>query len=78
MPGRDDNAPRDAMTDEAPRLFGTDGVRGTAGTYPLDRMTVRRLGAALVRALPDGGRAARLLVGSKRNSRTERQGKALT
>jgi phosphoglucosamine mutase len=51
------------MTDEAPRLFGTDGVRGTAGTYPLDRMTVRRLGAALVRALPDGGRAARLLVG---------------
>jgi len=51
------------MTDEAPRLLGTDGVRGTAGTYPLDRMTVRRVGAALVRALPDGGRAARLLVG---------------
>ena len=33
-----------------PRLFGTDGVRGTAGTYPLDPPTVRRLGAALVRA----------------------------
>src|SRR5437867_1943244 len=33
------------------RLFGTDGVRGTAGRYPLDRATVRRLGAALVRAL---------------------------
>lgn len=45
------------------RLFGTDGVRGTAGEYPLDHPTVRRLGAALVRALPDGGRAARLLVG---------------
>jgi phosphoglucosamine mutase len=32
-------------------LFGTDGVRGTAGHYPLDPPTVRRLGAALVRAL---------------------------
>jgi phosphoglucosamine mutase len=51
------------MTADAPRLFGTDGVRGTAGSYPLDRMTVRRLGAALVRALPASGRAARLLVG---------------
>ena len=35
-----------------PRLFGTDGVRGVAGEWPLDRSTVRRLGAALVRALP--------------------------
>jgi len=35
-------------------LFGTDGVRGTAGTYPLDPPTVRRVGAALVRALPKG------------------------
>jgi phosphoglucosamine mutase len=32
-----------------PRLFGTDGVRGTAGKYPLDPPTIRRLGAALVR-----------------------------
>jgi phosphoglucosamine mutase len=44
------------------RLFGTDGVRGTAGVYPLDHATVRRLGAALVRALPDG-RSPRLLIG---------------
>ena len=29
-------------------LFGTDGVRGKAGDYPLDRPTVARLGAALV------------------------------
>src|SRR5437588_7394968 len=48
---------------ESPRLFGTDGVRGTAGAYPLDRPTVRRLGAALVRALPHDREAARLLVG---------------
>jgi phosphoglucosamine mutase len=44
-------------------LFGTDGVRGIAGEYPLDRSTVRRLGAALVRALPDGTGSPRLLVG---------------
>ena len=32
------------------RLFGTDGVRGKAGQYPLDVPTIRRLGAALARA----------------------------
>ena len=47
----------------APRLFGTDGVRGTAGRFPLDPSTVRRLGAALVKALPHGVESARLLVG---------------
>jgi phosphoglucosamine mutase len=40
------------------RLFGTDGVRGKAGNHPLDAPTVRRLGAALVRALRHGDRAA--------------------
>jgi phosphoglucosamine mutase len=38
------------MTSPHP-LFGTDGVRGHAGEYPLDRVTVARLGAALVRAM---------------------------
>jgi len=42
------------QADSIPRLFGTDGVRGVAGVYPLDRLTVRRLGAALVRALAAG------------------------
>src|SRR5205814_3467827 len=46
-----------------PKLFGTDGVRGTAGRYPLDPPTVRRLGAALVRALPHGTESPRFLVG---------------
>lgn len=46
-----------------PPLFGTDGVRGTAGRYPLDPPTVRRIGAALVRVLPRAAAAARLLVG---------------
>jgi phosphoglucosamine mutase len=37
------------------RLFGTDGVRGRAGEPPLDADTIRRLGAALVRALRQEG-----------------------
>jgi phosphoglucosamine mutase len=37
------------------RLFGTDGVRGKAGQPPLDVETIRRLGAALVRALRHDG-----------------------
>lgn len=45
------------------RLFGTDGVRGVAGHYPLDETTVERLGAALVRALPDRQRPLRFVVG---------------
>jgi phosphoglucosamine mutase len=51
-------------------LFGTDGVRGVAGRYPLDPPTVRRLGAALVRSAlakaspgPDGHRSMKVLVG---------------
>jgi phosphoglucosamine mutase len=50
-----------------PRLFGTDGVRGTAGEYPLDHETVARLGAALVRALrsdaADRSRPLRFIIG---------------
>jgi phosphoglucosamine mutase len=45
------------------RLFGTDGVRGKAGEPPLDPSTVRRLGAALVRALRKGDEPVRFLVG---------------
>ncbi|MDQ3212780.1 MAG: phosphoglucosamine mutase [Acidobacteriota bacterium] len=48
------------------RLFGTDGVRGRAGDYPLDHETVARLGGALVRAMggrQSGGRRLRFLVG---------------
>ncbi len=34
------------MTGKAPRLFGTDGIRGVAGTYPLVKPLIRRMGAA--------------------------------
>jgi phosphoglucosamine mutase len=43
------------------RLFGTDGIRGHAGTPPLDAATVTRVGAALVRAR--GGQPPRVLIG---------------
>src|SRR5437879_2352270 len=55
--------PRTDPIATAPRLFGTDGVRGTAGRFPLDHPTVRRLGAALVRALPSRAAPPQLLVG---------------
>lgn len=51
-----------------PRLFGTDGVRGTAGAFPLDHETVARLGAALVRAMRpstalDASKSLRFVIG---------------
>jgi phosphoglucosamine mutase len=45
------------------RLFGTDGVRGKAGEYPLDPATVRRIGGALARALRRGDEPVRFLAG---------------
>src|SRR5687767_3239596 len=47
----------------AQKLFGTDGVRGKAGEFPLDHETVARLGAALVHAMPAAGRRLRFLMG---------------
>ena len=35
------------------KLFGTDGIRGKAGTAPLDPKTVARVGAAIVQAMRD-------------------------
>lgn len=46
------------------RLFGTDGVRGVAGEFPLDAATVSRLGGALVESLRHGSaRPPRVLIG---------------
>ncbi|MGE5347521.1 MAG: phosphoglucosamine mutase [Acidithiobacillales bacterium] len=45
-------------------LFGTDGIRGTAGEPPLDPETVSRVGAALAASLAGSGTARpRLVVG---------------
>ena len=50
---------------EKPLLFGTDGVRGVAGHYPLDRDTVARLGLAVaaVFAHDAAERPRRVLLG---------------
>lgn len=46
------------------QLFGTDGIRGRAGEFPLDEGTVAKIGASLARRLTQElGRAARLLTG---------------
>jgi phosphoglucosamine mutase len=45
------------------RLFGTDGVRGVAGEFPLDDATVERLGTALAAVLGRDGHAPRILIG---------------
>jgi phosphoglucosamine mutase len=43
-------------------LFGTDGIRGKAGAYPLDPATVSRVGTALVASLREAGRPGPLSV----------------
>jgi phosphoglucosamine mutase len=46
------------------RLFGTDGMRGEAGRFPLDATTVRAVGRSLARHLAEKlGRAPRVLTG---------------
>jgi phosphoglucosamine mutase len=45
------------------RLFGTDGVRGVAGAFPLDDETVFKIGAALARILTKNGRPPRVVIG---------------
>jgi phosphoglucosamine mutase len=51
----------------AKQLFGTDGIRGIPGTYPLDDATLERVGFALGEYLlahgPKKGARARVLIG---------------
>lgn len=47
-----------------PRLFGTDGIRGIAGLFPLDNKTVTIIGRSLVLNLTgELGRAPRIVIG---------------
>lgn len=47
------------------KLFGTDGIRGEAGRFPLDPLTVRIIGASLARHLSERfpGRAPQIVIG---------------
>lgn len=53
-----------AMTEAKKRLFGTDGIRGVAGEFPLDPKTASITGASLARLIGQrSGRAARFVIG---------------
>src|SRR6266576_1848836 len=45
-------------------LFGTDGIRGKAGVFPLDARTIQRVGAALVKVLAHGATSSGAVVHS--------------
>ncbi len=51
--------------EKSKKLFGTDGVRGKAGQFPLDAVTVRVIGASLSAHLAEQhpGRAPRIVIG---------------
>jgi phosphoglucosamine mutase len=53
------------------KLFGTDGLRGKAGEFPLDPESVRRLGHDLGRRL-SAGRPGRVVVGGDTRESTPR------
>jgi phosphoglucosamine mutase len=44
------------------QYFGTDGIRGVAGSAPLDPETLVRLGKAIARVFTQDGRRARILL----------------
>src|SRR5262245_33608644 len=47
-----------------PRLFGTDGIRGVAGEFPLEQTTVEIIGRALTDNLTvELGRAPSIVIG---------------
>jgi phosphoglucosamine mutase len=46
------------------QLFGTDGIRGVAGQYPLDRRTVFAFGEALGEDIQASGRGMEVLIGA--------------
>src|SRR5580658_4919519 len=45
------------------QLFGTNGIRGVAGEYPLDQKTVVAIGRALGQRLAARDKAARVVIG---------------
>ena len=47
----------------ARKLFGTDGIRGVAGEYPLDRTTANAAGAALAQWVVESGNDLQVVVG---------------
>ena len=61
--GRDRCATMGLIMTPKPELFGTDGIRGVAGRYPLDQDTVVRIGSALGAVLRESGNPVRVVLG---------------
>jgi len=57
------------------KLFGTDGIRGVAGEYPLDKTTVEAIGRALGDHLPEGKH--RVVIGQDTRESSAWMGDAL-
>ena len=60
------------------KLFGTDGIRGVAGEYPLDDRTVYAVGLAVAHSLRGEGGAAKVLLGMDTRESSERIAGLLT
>jgi len=58
-------------------LFGTDGIRGVAGQYPLDQATVRKIGSALGGILKQAAGPPRVVVGKDTRESNEWISRAL-
>ena len=61
-----------------PELFGTDGIRGVAGEYPLDPVTVSKIGSALGTVLQQSPGQVRVMVGMDTRESSEWIFRALT
>jgi phosphoglucosamine mutase len=48
---------------ERPRLFGTDGIRGTANVEPMTSETVLRIGRAIAHVVKNGPRRHKIIIG---------------
>ncbi len=60
-----------------PELFVTDGIRGVAGQYPLDQVTVLKIGRALGIALKNSSMPARVVLGKDTRESNEWISRAL-
>jgi phosphoglucosamine mutase len=60
------------------KLFGTDGIRGVAGEYPLDDRTIFATGLALAHSLRAQGSRARVLLGMDTRESSEKISGLLT
>ena len=53
----------DKCAGEGPRLFGTDGIRGTANVEPMTSETVVRLGRAIAHVVKRQPRRHKIIIG---------------